>query len=70
MCVEIVKPKCKIIALVGIGVGLAQLVEIVNSTLKNAGQRERATEFCTKVQQCESYNEALALMGDYVEIDY
>ena len=40
----------------------------VSKALKQVGQVEQAKEFTQKIFQCRSYDEALVLMGEYVEI--
>ena len=40
----------------------------VSRALKKAGQPEQAKEFLDKLSQCESYSDALVLMGNYVKI--
>ncbi|MDD5510704.1 MAG: hypothetical protein PHI12_07840 [Dehalococcoidales bacterium] len=37
--------------------------------LKDSGQPERATEMCDAVQQCHSYDEALAKISEYVDME-
>jgi len=59
------KPKCK---LVGTDGNVFALAGVVSRCLKKAGQPEKATEFTSKLFQCGSYDEALCLMGDYVDI--
>ena len=62
---EAEKPKCKLIGTDG---NVFALAGQVSKVLKNAGQPEKAKEFTEKLFQCGSYNEALVLMGNYVEI--
>lgn len=59
------KPKCKLIGTDG---NVFALAGQVSQALKKAGQPEKAKEFTEKLFQCQSYSEALVLMGDYVEI--
>jgi len=40
----------------------------VSQALKKAGQADRAKEFTSKLFNCGSYEEALALMQEYVEV--
>ncbi len=40
----------------------------VSATLQKAGQHEKAKELADRLFQCNSYDEAIALMQEYVEI--
>lgn len=60
-----VKPKC---ALIGEDGNVFNLSGIVSRALKKAGQADQAKEFQSKLFQCGSYDEALVLMQDYVEV--
>ena len=60
------KPKCK---LVGTDGNVFALAGRVSLALKKAGQPDKAHEFQSKLFQCGSYDEALTLMQDYVEVD-
>lgn len=59
------KPKC---VLVGEDGNVFNLAGIVSRTLRKAGQADKAKEFQTKLFKCGSYDDALVLMQDYVEI--
>jgi hypothetical protein len=59
------KPKCK---LVGTDGNVFALGGRVMSALRKAGQADKATEFSKKLFQCGSYDEALVLMQEYVEV--
>ena len=59
------KPKC---TLVGEDGNVFNLIGKVSKTLKRAGQPERAREMAERTFKSGSYNEALAIMGEYVEI--
>lgn len=59
------KPKCK---LVGTDGNVFALAGRVTSALKKAGQADKASEFSEKLFKCSSYEDALCLMSDYVEI--
>ena len=59
------KPRCK---LVGTDGNVFALSGRVTRALKDAGQPEQATEFSSKLVQCGSYDEALTLMMQYVEV--
>ena len=59
------KPECK---LVGTDSNVFALASRVSKALIKSGQKDRAKEFSDQIFQCESYGEALNLMGEYVEI--
>ena len=60
-----VKPRCK---LVRTGGNMFAQAGRVTATLQKSGQPENAKEFADRLFQCKSYDEALALIGEYVEI--
>lgn len=60
------KPKCKLIGTDG---NVFALAARVGKVLKNAGLHEQAKEFEDNVFDSESYDEALTVMGDYVDIE-
>lgn len=60
------KPTCKLIGTDG---NVFALAGQVSQALKKAGQGDRAKEFTERLMKCGSYNEALALMMDYVEVE-
>lgn len=59
------KPKCKLIGTDG---NVFALAGCVSKALKKAGQADKAKEFTSKLFKCGSYDEALALMDDYVDV--
>ena len=59
------KPKCK---LVGKDGNVFNLIGIVSTTLKKAGQPEAAKEMQNRVFQSKSYHEALAIFMEYVDV--
>lgn len=59
------KPKCK---LIGENGNIFNLMAIARKTLVRADMKDEADEMIAKVKQCKSYYEALATIGDYVEI--
>jgi hypothetical protein len=61
-----VKPACK---LTGMDGNIFGVIARVSKTLERAGQRDRAKDFTDKVKQCKSYDEALALTFDYVDVE-
>ena len=59
------KPKC---VLVGTDGNVFALAGRVNQALKEAGQHDKAKEFREKLPKCKSYDEALNLMCEYVDV--
>ena len=59
------KPKCKLIGQNG---NIFNLVAIASRCLKKNGMEGRAAEMAHKVFNSKSYEEALAIINDYVEI--
>ena len=59
------KPKCK---LVGTDGNVFALAGKVSEVLKQAGQADEAKDFQSKLFKCHSYDEALQLMMEYVEV--
>jgi len=59
------KPECQLIGEDG---NVFNLVAIVSRTLKRAKQYDAAKEMANRVFKCQSYDMALAIMGEYVEI--
>lgn len=59
------KPKCKLIGEDG---NVFNLAGIVTGTLKKAGMKAEAEEFSKRLWEMPSYDAALNLMGEYVEI--
>jgi len=61
------KPKCKVIGEDG---NIFNLMGIVSKTLKEAGEHEKADEMVKRITtQAESYDEALAMLMDYVDVE-
>lgn len=60
------KPKCKLIGQDG---NIFNLAGLASKTLKKAGQADKAKEMTSKIFACGSYEEALAIIGEYVEIE-
>jgi len=60
------KPRVK---LVGTDGNVFALAGKVSRCLKHAGMPDKAREFMDKLFQCHSYDEALRLMNEYVEIE-
>lgn len=59
------KPKC---ALIGEDGNIFNLMGIAARTLRQAGQPEQAREMLNRITQCQSYDSALGIIGEYVEI--
>lgn len=59
------KPKC---ALIGQDGNIFNLVGIASRTLKQNGMKEEAKEMSNRVFTSHSYDEALNIIGEYVEI--
>ena len=61
-----VKPKC---ALIGEDGNIFHLMGMASRTLKRNGMSEEATEMCNRITGgAKSYDEALMILQDYVEI--
>lgn len=60
------KPKCK---LVGTDGNVFALAGQVKKALKRAGMSERATEFAERLKDSGSYDGALQLMMEYVDVE-
>lgn len=60
------KPVCK---LSGTDGNVFALMGRVTSTLKRAGQQDKAEELAAKVWDCSSYDEALQLFMEYVDVE-
>lgn len=61
------KPKCKVIGEDG---NIFNLMRIASKTLKEAGEYEKADEMVKRITtQAESYDEALAMLMDYVDVE-
>ena len=60
------KPKCKLIGQDG---NIFNLAGIASKVLKKAGQADKAKEMTTRIFACGSYEEALNIIGEYVEIE-
>ena len=62
---EKIKPKC---ALIGADGNIFNLMGIASRTLKNNNMRDEAKEMIDRVTTSHSYDEALYIIGEYVEI--
>jgi len=61
--------KKPIAKLVGEGGNVFNLIGIVASTLRKAGLKDQAKEMTERVTHCGSYDEALTIFYDYVEVE-
>lgn len=62
---KVKKPKAK---LTGTDVSVFALLGICSKVLKNAGLNEQSKQMIDEVFSSESYEEALQIMGKYVDI--
>ena len=58
------KPKC---TLVGKNGDVFNLIGLASRALKNAGQNDQAQEMSNRVFLCQGYDEALAIICEYVD---
>jgi hypothetical protein len=59
------KPECK---LIGENGNIFNLLGIASQSLKRVGLKDQASEMAERVFQSQSYNEALVIIGEYVDI--
>ena len=59
------KPDCKLIGEDG---NIFNLMGIASATLKRNGQKAAADKMISRIWECGSYNEALSIIGEYVNI--
>ena len=62
---EKIKPKC---ALIGQDGNIFNLMGIASRTLKKYNMKEEAKEMIDRITSSKSYDEALNIIGEYVEI--
>lgn len=60
------KPKCKLIGKDG---NIFNLMGIASKVLKQNGLNKQAKEMTDRIFNCESYSEALNIIGEYVKIE-
>ena len=60
------KPKCK---LVGKDGNIFNLMGIASKTLKEENLKEKADEMVYRITKSESYDEALRIIMEYVEVE-
>lgn len=59
------KPKC---ALIGQDGNIFNLMGIASRTLRSNDMKEEAKEMVIRIEESKSYDEALCIIGEYVEI--
>ena len=59
------KPDCP---LIGEDSNIFNLMAIASNTLKKHGMQEQASQMRQRIEQCHSYDSALSIIGDYVNI--
>lgn len=59
------KPKCPLIGQNG---NIFNLIGIASKTLKRNGMYDEAKEMCSRITSSGSYDEALSIIDEYVEI--
>lgn len=59
------KPDCP---LIGSDSNIFYLMGIAGRTLRDHGMEDQAKEMFQRIQQCQSYDSALSIIGDYVNI--
>ena len=62
---EHVKPDCPLIGEDG---NIFNLIGKASQTLRENGMEAQAKEMCGRIRQCQSYDSALSIIGDYVNI--
>ena len=60
------KPRVK---LVGENGNVFNLMGICSRALKDVGMKEESKEMCNKIFNCGSYDESLAIMMDYCDVE-
>lgn len=63
---KVTKPRCKLIGEDG---NIFNLIGIAARSLRKAGLADKATEMSEKVMQSKSYEEALSVIMEYVEVE-
>lgn len=59
------KPDCELIGQDG---NIFSLMGIASRTLRQNGMADEATEMCNRIRESDSYNSALCIIGEYVNI--
>jgi len=60
------KPICK---LIGENGNIFNLISIAKKTLIKEGMKDEANELVSRLNDCKDYDEALALIQEYVDIE-
>ncbi|MGI6449026.1 MAG: hypothetical protein ACOX3R_01655 [Desulfitobacteriia bacterium] len=60
------KPKCKLIGMDG---NIFNLMGIASRTLEAAGLKQQANEMVDRITKSHSYDEALRIIMEYVEVE-
>ncbi len=47
---------------------MREMMRIASQTLREHDMAEEATQMCNRITQCQSYDSALSIIGDYVNI--
>ena len=62
-----VNPKPRV-ALIGADGNIFNLIGLASRTLEKTGHREASKEMTNRIMQCDSYDSALQIIMDYVEV--
>ena len=62
---EHVKPDCP---LIGVDGNIFHIIGKASETLRENGMQEQTVEMYNRIAQCQSYDSALSIIGDYVNI--
>ncbi len=62
---ERTKPDCP---LIGANGNIHNLMRIASQTLREHDMEDEAAQMCNRITQCQSYDSALSIIGDYVNI--
>ncbi len=62
---ERTKPDCP---LIGANGNIHNLMRIASQTLREHDMEDEAAQMCNRISQCQSYDSALSIIGDYVNI--
>lgn len=62
---ERTKPDCSLSEVAG---DMREMMRIASRTLRDHGMADEAAQMCNRITQCQSYDSALSIIGDYVNI--
>ena len=62
---ERIKPDCPLIGEDG---NIFRIMGVASETLRENGMQEQSEEMRSRIFQCQSYDSALSIIGDYVNI--